>query len=221
MNDRASGLDRASWALTLGQFGLAGAIALFGPTHPLPMHFNADGQVDRWGGRAEMAWLVLGLAAVSAAVTAFGWIAARKGEAHARRGLALAQFATVLVLTLVALLMACLTWDLAGQPGPRFGMAVIGGVVAFVGAVLGKTRPNALIGVRTPWTFTSRLAWDKSNRLAGRLFFWGGLAGLLAAPFAPQPDGFRALQFGVLAVAVIVVFESWRVWMTDPDRGKG
>lgn len=219
MNDRADGVDKASWSLALGQFGLAGAIALFGPTHPLPMHFNAEGQVDRWGDRLEMAMMVLILAVVSALIAVAHWRATREGQAKA--GQAKALFVTQLVLTLIALLNASLTWGWFDQPGPRFGMAMVSAIVGVVGAVLGKTSPNALIGVRTPWTFGSRLAWDKANRLAGRLFFWGGLAGMIAAPFAPQPEGFRAVTFGVLAIAVIVVIESWRVWLIDPDRRVG
>lgn len=218
MSDRANGLDAASWILTLGQFGLAGALAVFGPTHPLPMHFNIEGQVDRWGDRTEMAFWVLVLAVISAVITVVRWTAVRKREASSGRGLALAQFAGLLVLTMIALLNASLTWSWVDHPGPRFGMALVSGILTLMGAMLGKTIPNALIGVRTPWTFGSRLAWDKANRLAGRLYFWGGLAGLVAAPFAPQPDGFRALIFGVLAIAGIAVFESWRVWLTDPDR---
>lgn len=221
MRSRTDSIDAASWILVAGQVALAGAIAFLGPTHPLPMHFNIEGHVDRWGDRMEMACWVLGLAVISGAVTVVHGRAARKSEAPAGRGPALTQFAVLLILTMIALLNASLTWGWVDHPGPRFGMALISGVLAFVGALLGKTSPNALIGVRTPWTFSSRLAWDKANRLAGRLYFWGGLIGLVATPFAPQPDGFRAVHFGVLAIAGIVVFESWRVWLTDPDRRKG
>jgi len=216
MNGQNSRADAACWLLTLSQFGLAGAIAVFGPTHPLPMHFGLDGQVDRWGDRTEMAAVALVLAVISAAAMVF----ARRPEAdvHLLRGRRYSQQAVVAVLSLIALLAACLTWGWPSEPGPRFGMMTISAIVAFVGALLGKTRPNALIGVRTPWTYASRLAWEKSNRLAGRLFFWGGLAGGLTAPFAPQPQGLQAVTFGVLAIAAVAVFESWRVWRSDPDR---
>jgi uncharacterized membrane protein len=219
MNNEVTRVDAASAMLALGQFGLAGAIALFGPTHPLPMHFNATGQVDRWGDRLEMAFMVLILAVISTVIAVARWRATRTVQGRPGQGPAL--FVAQLVLVLIALLNASLTWSLFDQPGPRFGMAMVSAIVGVVGAVLGKTSPNALVGVRTPWTFGSRLAWDKANRLAGRLFFWGGLAGMLAAPFAPQPEGFRAVVFGVLAIAAIAVFESWRVWRTDPNRPKG
>lgn len=78
--------------------------------------------------------------------------------------------------------------------------------------------PNALVGVRTPWTYASRLAWDKANRLAGRLFFWFGLLGFAAAPLVPQPAGMRAVVVATIAIAALAVFESWRVWRDDPER---
>jgi uncharacterized membrane protein len=208
--------DLSSWILTAGQFGLAGAIAFFGPTRPIPMHFGLDGEVDRWGGRLEMAAVVLLLAVISAVAMLF----ARRPdqEVHLLRDRRYSQRAVVWVLSLVALLSACLTWGWFDQPGPRFGMAVISVLLAVVGVLLGKTSPNAMIGVRTPWTYASRLSWEKANRLAGRLFFWGGALGALAAPFAPQPEGLRAVTLGTLLVGAVSVFESWRVWRADPDR---
>jgi uncharacterized membrane protein len=87
-----------------------------------------------------------------------------------------------------------------------------------VGAFLGRVGPNVAVGVRTPWTFKSRLAWEKSNRLAGRLFSLLGLIGIVAAPFAPQPAGMMTLIGGVSVAALWSVLESWRVWRADPDR---
>ena len=97
-------------------------------------------------------------------------------------------------------------------------MMVFGALFVVIGAFLGRVAPNPLVGVRTPWTFKSRLAWDRSNRLAGRLLFWLGLASVLSAPFAPQPAGMIAVVAGVLAAAAWSVFESWRVWRSDPQR---
>ena len=68
MNGQNRRVDAVSWILILGQFGLAGAIAWLGPTHPLPMHFGFDGQVNRWGSRTEMAGVVLLLAAIIGAL---------------------------------------------------------------------------------------------------------------------------------------------------------
>jgi uncharacterized membrane protein len=100
----------------------------------------------------------------------------------------------------------------------RLGGAFLCLILAIAGAVLGKVPPNALVGVRTPWSLTSRLAWDRSNRLAGRLFFWGGLIGLPITLLLPSAIAMASVTTAVLLIGVYVVFESWRVWKSDPDR---
>jgi len=47
--------------------------------------------------------------------------------------------------------------------------------------VLGKVRRNFFIGVRIPWTIASEPTWDATHRLAGRLWFVGGLIGAVLA----------------------------------------
>ena len=48
-----------------------------------------------------------------------------------------------------------------------------------------------------------RSAWDKSNRLAGRLLTLVGLAGLVAVPMAPQPVGFHTMMIGIVASGLV------------------
>jgi len=52
---------------------------------------------------------------------------------------------------------------------------------ALLGNVLGKVRRNFFIGVRIPWTIASEPTWDATHRLAGRLWFVGGLIGAVLA----------------------------------------
>jgi uncharacterized membrane protein len=207
-------------AVVAAQAGLGLAIARFGPAHPIPIHFNADGVANRWGSRTEVATIVVATALASALLAGVAGalsrrsVVARRDAAGATRA---AQIVILIAASAVALLSAALAfgWGAGGRSLTMFGLCAM---FAAIGAYLGKVGPNALVGVRTPWTFTSRLAWDKANRLAGRLLFWGGLAGAAAAPVAPQPQGFRAMTFGVLAIAAIAVFESWRGWRNDSDR---
>ena len=201
--------------------GLAAlAILRFGHSGPIAMHFDLSGHVDRWGDRAEAATVV----AILAGVTLGGGLAletlARRRGAQTPTSLAATRGVLMLVASLVCGLMAALAFQLIRSPqlGGSAMMAIVAILLTATGAYLGKVGPNPIVGVRTPWTFASRLAWDKANRLGGRLLFWGGLLALAATPFTPQPAGFQTLMGGSLLIAVIAVFESWRVWRTDPDR---
>ena len=206
---------------------VAGALWIYfnGPQGELPMHFDTSGHPDRWGDRRELAGLV-GFLAVTVAATAggMGLYAAKAHDPARRRGLRVGQLISLLAIGAVAPIA---TWQIlssAQQPrgdlagGLIWPMALIGLICLSTGALLGRVPPNVAVGVRTPWSLKSRLAWDRSNRLAGRLMFWIGLASLIAAPVAPQPMGVWITIAALLLATLWSVVESWRVWRTDPNR---
>ena len=219
---RFTALDALTVLTVAGLAALAIGIQVAGPTIPLPMHFDIHGQPDRWGDRSELSGLIAFMAFM-AAITAgpMSWYAKRTPDAARRRGLEIGQMVSLLAIVGTS---AFMVWMILGrgaaQPGVSMAMtaALMSLLFAVMGAFMGRIAPNPVIGVRTPWNYKSRLAWDRSNRLAGRLFFWLGLVGLITAPFAPQPLGFSLLIVGVLIAVGWSVFESWRVWRADPDR---
>ena len=202
------------------------AVWRLGPTGPVPMHFNLSGEVDRWGDRSEMALVMGGMTLLAALISLYCARVERgeQGKPGERFTYRFGRIIGLLVSVGVVALMAAITFDrlpnpAAGAPAVlRWTMAGISLLFLILGAFVGKARPNPILGVRTYWSLTSRLAWDKSNRLAGRLFAGLGRVGLVGAPVLPQPLGFQGLIAGVLVTAVWSIFESWRVWRIDPDR---
>ena len=214
--------DTAAAIVTLLILTGAVWIALYGPETPIPVHFDAAGQADRYGSRYELAATLGGLALLNLLV---GWMTGRQAEATSdpvrRKGLRGGQWLSTILLGAVCAFIAWASLGPAAASGvspPGAAMAFLGFIFLITGAVLGRVSPNPFIGVKTPWAYKSRLAWDRSNRLAGRLMFWLGAAGLIASPFAPQPAGVIVLIVSVLIAAGWSGFESWRVWRADPDR---
>ena len=223
MTDRRFTLLDAATVLTTV---VIGAVALWvliqAPDVPYPMHFNASGEVDRWGDRRELS-LLFGFMALMAAITAgmMGWYAGESDDPARRRSLRAGQAVSLLSIGGVSAIVGWASLGAtvgAGPPSIGWTMALTGLILVAVGAGLGRVGPNPVIGVRTPWSYKSRLAWDRSNRLAGRLFFWLGLGLILSAPIAPQPAGSVVMFVLITGAALWSVFESWRVWRTDPDR---
>ena len=222
MNGKFSRLEMSGALLVAAQLGLALLIWRNGPTAPIPIHFRFDGVADGWASRDKAALIMAGLAALTAASGAvMAWSIRRTPDASRRRGLGSGFVILLLVILILSALHALLALggvEGATRNGATMAALAASGVLAIVGSLLGKVPQNGLVGVRTPWSRASRLSWDKSNRLAGRLFFWGGGGGLIAAPLVPTTLLMRGFTFAVLAVAAICVFESWRVWRADPDR---
>lgn len=215
----APALNVVTVALSLMVGGLGVWTILAGPIELLPVHWNAAGQADDWGSRELVGGALVGLALLTLLLgggMALG--AGRTGDPARRRALRYAQLVVVLSLPLVSLLVASASLSGTTDIGGAMPVALMSLVILLIGAFLGRVGPNPFVGVRTPWTFKSRLAWERSNRLAGRLLFVIGLAGLLTAPFAPRPLGLYAILAAIVVAALWAAVESWRVWRTDPDR---
>ena len=87
-----------------------------------------------------------------------------------------------------------------------------------IGNVLGKVRSNFMFGVRTPWTLSSDLSWNKTHRLVGRLFVLLGFAVAVATVVAGN-EAYLAVLLGGIAIVIAVAFVySYRVWKTDPNK---
>lgn len=216
---RLTAIDRATVAVTLLLVALAAWIAFFGPTEIMPYHFGADGEADAWAGREAIGAGIAFLAFLTAAFAGGMGVAAARAEDGSRvRALRSGQILVLLSLLGVSVLAAATSLSGLTSVAGAAPMAGLSLLFLLIGGILGRVGPNPIAGVRTPWSYKSRLAWDRSNRLAGRLFFLIGLAGMALAPIMPQPLGWQALVGAVLIAAVWAVIESWRVWRADPDR---
>ncbi len=76
------------------------------------------------------------------------------------------------------------------------------------------------MGIRTPWTLSSDLSWDKTHRLGGRLFFaWGLLVMILTLLNLLPPMTFFIGVFSLLFVILIgLAIYSYQVWREDPEH---
>jgi uncharacterized membrane protein len=77
-----------------------------------------------------------------------------------------------------------------------------------------------MFGVRTPWTLSSDLSWNKTHRLVGRLFVLLGIAVVVAAAVGGNEAYLAVLLVGIVVVLVVSFVYSYRVWKADPNKLK-
>ena len=92
----------------------------------------------------------------------------------------------------------------------------VGLLLCVLGNVMGKIRPNWFVGVRTPWTLSSRDSWNKTHRLAGRLFVVLGSRGGRVRPRAKHLIAL-VVAWSVATLLWVVIY-SYVVWSHDPER---
>jgi len=94
-----------------------------------------------------------------------------------------------------------------------------GALFIVIGNYLPKVRSNYMVGIRTPWTLTSDLAWDRTHRLGGRLFVVEGLVFLVLGLIGVAPEYLVIAIVAAIVVLVVVLFGySYQVWKSDPAR---
>lgn len=171
----------------------------------VPVHFGADGQVDRMGSRAEALLMLPATATVMALLmAALPWLMPRNSRLERSQAPYLVGWlGTVLLLAGLHVAMAM---NAVGAPVDvaRIAVGLVGALLAVIGNYMGKARYNYVVGLRTPWTLSSEAVWDRTHRLFGPWTMLGGLAIVIAAVLIPpSPSGHQALLAVTLAGALV------------------
>jgi len=207
----------------------AGTWAALPETGNIPVHWGIDGQPDRFASRNEAGLSLLMLPVITVMtglVLAFApSLDPRKANIETGRRAYLATWISVLVL--MVLLHGGICRMMVGGPEANSGQfvrwVIAGCALLFIiiGNYLPKTRSSFIFGIRTPWTLSSDIAWEKTHRFAGPLFMLAGALGLAGAFLF---NGiWLALQLSVLAggAALISVIYSYFAWKSAGDRDAG
>ncbi|HEY7979519.1 MAG TPA: SdpI family protein [Rhizomicrobium sp.] len=100
-------------------------------------------------------------------------------------------------------------------------LAAVSVLLIVLGNFLGKSRANFFVGVRTPWSLSSDLSWEKSNRISGWLLVLTGATVLTALISGPLDVAIFVMIVGTLGTALAGVITSYVYWKRDPDRHAG
>jgi uncharacterized membrane protein len=61
-------------------------------------------------------------------------------------------------------------------------------IFTMLGNYMGNIRPNYFVGIKVPWTLNNDEVWIKTHKLAGKLWFWGGLIGIALIFIVRKPS---------------------------------
>jgi immunity protein, SdpI family len=206
------------WLLLLAMFAL-GAWTWSTAPERVPVHWNAAGEVDRYGGKPEGLFM---LPAVALGVYLLLLLLPRLDPGRANYATFAGAY-NVIRLTMLAFFAALYGWTVLEMRGrttlnAEVVMAFLTGLLFIVlGGVMGKIRPNWFVGVRTPWTLSSKRSWVKTHRLAGWLFVLAGLTVWACFIASPGWMGQAIMVAAALAAGVPAAY-SYFVWRTDPDK---
>ncbi len=175
----------------------------------VPVHFDINGQPDRYGSRQTLIWLCGGL---SVFLYGIMWILPKidpkkklelMGEKYTDIRLVLAVFFAFLLIIIIR------SSKEQSSIGASELSIVIGGLFLVLGNYLKTIRPNYMLGIRTPWTLENEQVWKDTHRLGGYVFMAGGVLVCLAGLLLNAKFSFIVMMVVVLTTTLVPVVYSY------------
>ncbi len=197
------------------------ALFIFFLPESVPLHFNAAGEVDRVGSKFEIVFmpaLAIGFGIALAIIAKFG----DKDNENVMIKLAIA-LQVLMMASETFLFVGMLSYDGAtsstysGPDVTRLAAIVAGAFLVVLGNLMPKSSVNSLFGIRTPWSMSSDLVWQKTHRFGGYATI---AAGLLLVVLGAVLSGFLAFvaTMTVLIVwAIVCLIASFKIYKDNPE----
>jgi uncharacterized membrane protein len=129
-------------------------------------------------------------------------------------------FILLFVLFFLAIQVQIILWSSGYQISPNLTFPLlIGMLFIYIGFLLGHAEQNWFVGIRTPWTLSSKTVWKKTHELGGKLFKIAGViscAGIVAGAYA-----LWFVLVPALAVAVYTAVYSYTEFQKELNSQKG
>ncbi|WP_405728047.1 SdpI family protein [Anaerotignum sp.] len=167
----------------------------------IPVHWNYNGEIDRYGSRSEM-FLIAGMNLFLGIFMPLMPKVDPKRKNYERFGETY-EWMILWTLAFTAVITGVILIEIL-HPGTLHISKVVCGMVGILFVVLGNMMPkikrNFFTGVKTPWALSSDTVWNKTQRLGGKSLFLGGVVILFSTFFSSG----KAMFFVIIGVAVLM-----------------
>ncbi|HVW98475.1 MAG TPA: SdpI family protein [Mucilaginibacter sp.] len=178
----------------------------------VPLHYGIDGKVNRYGNKSELISMTALLLSINLLVyLLMKFLPSIDPKRQVKYGEeTFRKIAFGIVFFISALNIAILfTTAHRGMPATKLILPIAGILFAFIGNLMNNIKPNYFAGVRTPWTLENEDNWRATHRLAGRLWFIGGIAVTIITLLLPSSLATIAFTCGVAALSFTPVIYSY------------
>ncbi len=164
-------------------------------------HFNVSGKADGWSSKEftvfGMPFILLVCQWISVAATK----ADPKNEGISEKIITLILW---IIPSVSVILFFCLYTTALNYPIniTKIIMIFCGLIYIIIGNYMPKMKQSYTLGIKLPWTLHSEENWNRTHRLGGWLFVFGGVA-TMAIAFTHQPLLFLAVMIIIIIVPTI------------------
>jgi uncharacterized membrane protein len=202
---------RKSEIIILGIILLSLIISIyFYPQMPEKMasHWNAQGQVDgymsKFWGLFLTPFMLAGLALLFIAIPRIDPLKANIEKFRKFYDIFIILFFVFLLSTHLQIIL----WNIGIEISPNVIFPIgLGLLFFYIGILCENAKRNWFIGIRTPWTLSNEVVWDKTHKIGGKLFKIAGVIALLGVFF--QNYAFFFVIIPVISFSVYTIIYSY------------
>ena len=163
---------------------------------PMPIHFNANNEVDGWGSKV---FAVIGMPCIMLGIELL--IRFLISADPRQRNINETLFRLILWLVpVIGMVCSLVPYGIALGMEINIGLLVkvlMGVMFIVLGNLMHKVKQNYTIGIRLPWTLHSEENWNRTHRLGSWMFILGGVLMIV--------NGFFQSTLGIIAIIVLAV----------------
>ena len=169
----------------------------------VPMHYNIEGEIDRYGNKSELILIpIMTSLLIYLIFLAVPYIDPKKqiqkmgGKYNALK---------FIITTFMSILALFIIYTAKNQTltDPDYILLGCGVLFLILGNYFKTLKANYFIGIRTPWTLESESVWKATHKLAGKIWFLGGLLIILSCLILDGKTNFIVFMC-ITAIMVLV-----------------
>jgi uncharacterized membrane protein len=188
----------------------------------VPIHFDINGNVDSYTNRNNFLFLMIALTVVNMIVYLIVKNIYRiDPKKYAAQNKDRMQRIGFYVATYLSAIWIMLIYEIAHNDVSmtmKFVFVAMGLLFALLGNNMYNIQPNYFAGIRLPWTLENENNWKKTHRLAGRLWFFGGLFFAITSFLLGSKS---AGYFGIIILSILIiipVFYSYNLYKNQTKK---
>jgi len=172
----------------------------------VPMHFDINGTVDRYGSKSELILVTMLPLFIYGLMLLIYKLDPKKQIENMGNKYNSLTFIIVLFMSIVAIYMIYTSVHTTSV-NSNFIFLLVGGLFMLLGNFFKTIKPNYFIGIRTPWTLENEEVWIKTHKFSGYLWIAGGfLIMICALLFSAEIAFYSVMSIILTLVAVVVIF---------------
>lgn len=175
----------------------------------VPMHWNLVGEIDRYGSKGELLIIPI-LLPLLAYIMMILIPKIDPKDKIKNMGNKYQSIKLVLIIFMSCLAVFLINISKEQSLGnSNYIIIFLGALIMMIGNYFKTIKANYFIGIRTPWTLESEVVWNETHKMAGMLWFLGGLAIILHSIVYFHKSNFAFLIVISIVITLVPVVYSY------------